>query len=213
MKFLRHIIFMFSVVMLMPSTMVAQNVGEWQELYDTTNTYNMRISFYFNGKERDFSNFEIMFFVKDSITHKTCYYKPIIKDNCIRWNNIQEISEHIDVIYRYKKRYYYMPNCVFTKKIKFNLIINIDYKPYTVTKEKNRGVYTLENYETTYRNTRKHINKLAYKANVIGVNMLIYMPLEKREGYDYYSLLYQGESNKSKKIMQKYINESSNILQ
>ena len=34
MKFLRHIIFMLFVVMLMPSTMVAQNIGERQEAYD-----------------------------------------------------------------------------------------------------------------------------------------------------------------------------------
>lgn len=106
-----------------------------------------------------------------------------------------------------------MPNCVFSKNIRFNLIINIDYKPYTVTKEKNGGVYTWENYETTYRNTRKHIDKLAYKTNVIGVNMLVYIPLEEREGYDYYSLLYRGESNKSKKVLQNYLDSSQNITQ
>jgi len=36
MKFLRHILFLLFVVMLMPSTMVAQNIGERQEPCDSS---------------------------------------------------------------------------------------------------------------------------------------------------------------------------------
>lgn len=87
MKGICYILFGIVAFLFLPCVVVGQNVGEWQEPfdssvagkslrqgeiipYDTTNTYNMHIRLYFNGKEKDFSNFEIMFFVKDSISHK-----------------------------------------------------------------------------------------------------------------------------------------------